>query len=239
MISVICPFNNYKILRDCLLKSIENQDEYFETILVDSKQYGFKSAADAINYGCNKAKGDYLLIVHQDIVFESRDVLSKLLELCNGLEFGVVGVAGIEEKTKKMFTKIIHGDDRIKAGNDSFTKAMSALSLDECLLLIKREIFERYSFSNIGNTWHLYGTDYVLTTRKNGLKAFIVPLDDVWHKSDGKSLSDDYFDAIQQLAKSNREHKVIYTCFGFWPTNPTLLSLKCKYRRIRFKKRGL
>ena len=64
MISVICVYNNKKILDNCLLKSIKNQTTKVELILLDNREGRFKSAAEALNFGGEQANGKYLMFVH-------------------------------------------------------------------------------------------------------------------------------------------------------------------------------
>lgn len=56
MISIICVYNNDKILNECLKESLQLQKQIeYETIFVDSRKYKFHSAAEALNYAGNLA----------------------------------------------------------------------------------------------------------------------------------------------------------------------------------------
>ena len=68
MISIVCVYNNKEILNKYLIKSLESQTEDYELILLDNTQNKFNSAAKALNNGGRKAKGDYIMFVHQDVV---------------------------------------------------------------------------------------------------------------------------------------------------------------------------
>lgn len=67
MISVVCVYNNEKTLKSVLLESLERQTVEYELITLDNRDGRFKSAAEALNYGGAKAKGDYIMFVHQDM----------------------------------------------------------------------------------------------------------------------------------------------------------------------------
>ena len=67
MISVVCVYNNNTTLRSTLLKSLAKQTAEFELITLDNTANRFKSAAEALNYGGSKAKGAYIMFVHQDM----------------------------------------------------------------------------------------------------------------------------------------------------------------------------
>lgn len=71
MISIVCVYNDEKILNDFLLKSLKAQTVEYELIKIDNTQNRFKSAAEALNYGGKKAKGEYIMLVHQDVDLSS------------------------------------------------------------------------------------------------------------------------------------------------------------------------
>ena len=83
MISLVCVYNNNDILNEYLFKSLEDQTAKFEFIPIDNTGKKFASAAQALNYGGEKAKGDYILFAHQDVNFCSLSWLEdaeKILE---------------------------------------------------------------------------------------------------------------------------------------------------------------
>ena len=71
MISVICVYNDHDVLDEYLLGSLEKQESSYELILVDNTPNKFKSAAEALNYGGNKANGKYIMFAHQDLELTS------------------------------------------------------------------------------------------------------------------------------------------------------------------------
>ena len=77
MISVVCVYNNEKILRDYLLKSLEGQRSEFELIKIDNTQSTYRLAAEALNYGGKKARGTYIMFVHQDVDLSSHSWLKN------------------------------------------------------------------------------------------------------------------------------------------------------------------
>ncbi|RHB86911.1 glycosyltransferase family A protein [Streptococcus lutetiensis] len=236
MISVITIYNDKNVLENTLLKSIAAQENCeYETILVDTYSQGFTSASSALNFGASLAKGDYLVFIHQDVKFEENDTLNIIEEFCKQNEFGIAGVAGLSFQ-KQSISKIYHGKNRILASKkNDFNLPVEAISLDECLLIVPKKSFD--GFSDLGDTWHLYGTDYTLKMKNKGKNALIFPIT-LWHKSDGISLNLNYFDSIKSLCHLYRKEKVIYTLFGYWPTNPLKLNIKVLYRKFRFKKWG-
>ena len=242
MISIICVYNNDKILNECLKESLKLQKQIeYETIFVDSRKYKFHSAAEALNYAGNLANGEYLIFLHQDIVLVD-NTLSEIYDYCKNNQFGIMGVAGAKYDYGEIvdYSKIVHGLKKKNAStNDDFRGPLQVDTLEECLLVIPREVFHRYKFTEYYNTWHLYGTEYCLKMKNVNQKILVVPVY-LWHKSSGASLNLNYFDAIKALAKEYKNKtKIIVTLFGGWPTNCILINLKCFYRKIRFKVKGI
>lgn len=236
MLSLICSYNNRELLEDTLLKSLKEQSyTNYEIILIDSKAKGFLSASSALNYGAEKAKGNYLIFIHQDVYFTDKDILSKIDYFCAHNEFGIMGVAGVslENNNRQFYSNVVHGSEK-KPSGAKFESVKETVSLDECLLVIPARVFNDYKFTDFGNTWHLYGTDYCLKMKQNSLKAYIAPLN-LWHLSSGASLNECYFDTIKKLCRTYNENEIIYTAFGTWPTKMIYLTLKCAWRKFRLK----
>ena len=95
MISIVCVYNNKEILENYLLKNLSTKSVEYELILIDNTNGKFKSAAEAINYGGKKAKGNYLMFVHQDVNLSSPSWLMDVESILKNLDnLGVAGVAG-------------------------------------------------------------------------------------------------------------------------------------------------
>ena len=78
MFSVVCVYNHRKILHDCLLKSLKAQTVDYELILIDNRKKRFRSAAQALNYGGKRARGQYIMFIHQDMILKSEKVLQDI-----------------------------------------------------------------------------------------------------------------------------------------------------------------
>ncbi|MHA1727880.1 MAG: glycosyltransferase [Promethearchaeota archaeon] len=179
MISVVCVYNNEKILRKFLLKSLEKQSTDFEPILLDNRKGEFKSMAQALNYGGLKSKGDYILFANQRIWLDSKSWLEDAEIILNSLsDLGIVGISGESEQ-------IGAGGNRSKWALTNFffdpkgfvQKPEEVQTLNECLLIVPRTIFNKYKFDSKnfdGN--YLYGADYCLSLKCFGLKAYVIPL---------------------------------------------------------------
>ena len=130
-------------------------------------------------------------------------------------------------------------DKKLAATNHDFKNLLEVDTLDECMLIIPKNIFDSHEFAEYYATWHLYGVEYCLKMKKIKQKIYVAPVY-LWHKSNGVSLNLNYFDAIRKLAQIYRKDvKKIVTFFGIWPTNNILINIKYFYRKMRFKVKGI
>jgi hypothetical protein len=237
MFSIICVYNNKKILDEMLLMSLSNQTKEFELILLDNYQNKFKSATEALNFGGKLAKNDYLMFVHQDIDFLDDNWLENAetsLKLIPGL-----GIAGVAGKTKDgCITNIEHGDPPKPAGTIQITQVEPVQTLDECLLIIPKPIFDIVHFDEkVCDDWHLYGVDYCLTAKKMGYEVCVLPMI-VFHRSAGQSLSKSYFKTLNEIQKKWRDDfSILYTTMGDWKTQ-TPLYFQSQYYYLLFNYAG-
>lgn len=80
-ISLITVFNNQSMVDEMINSAKRQNDAVTEFIMIDNRNNKFNSAAAALNYGVEKASGDVLVFLHQDIEFLSDDVLKKFIIL--------------------------------------------------------------------------------------------------------------------------------------------------------------
>ena len=216
--SIICVYNNKDILEKYLIKSLDKQTEEYELILLDNRKNKFKSAASALNFGAKKAQGDYLVFAHQDICFSDENwIKNTIIQLKDLDNVGIVGVAG------KTVDSLVRGN--IKQGLEpvdvtpfKISKAKKASTLDECLFIIPKDIYNKYSLNEDTCTdWHLYAVDYVYNIKNHGLDAYIIPTT-LEHRSKGASMSETYYTTLPKLQKKYLKRGLIRTCMGDWFT---------------------
>lgn len=230
MFSIVCVYNNKEILNEWLLNSLGMQNvKDYELIILDNTKGQFKSAAEALNVGGKKAKGSYIMFVHQDLKLIDGDWLRKAERYVESIgDLGIAGIAGMSNfedvNGERGRNVIFHGTDRKPWGNP-ISAAMEVQTLDEQLLIIPRNVFDVLKFDEIScNGWHLYGVDYALSVGNLGLKAYVLPLS-VWHWSMGSPLDQRYFHTVRKIAKKHKHIKMIYTPPGYWPNNSFYLCL--------------
>ncbi len=232
MMSIICVYNNEDILEEYLIKSLNYQSEEYELILVDNRLGQFTSASSALNHGAEEANGDYFVFAHQDIYLPDKDWIKntcKTLENLNNT--GVVGVAG------KTIDSIVRGN--IKQGLDpvdvspfKISTPEEALTLDECLFIIPKEVFRKHELNeDICDDWHLYCVEYVYRIKEEGYCAYLIPTN-LEHRSKGASMSEGYYTTLPKLQKKYFKKGLIRTCMGDWFT---FIPITIQRRVKRFK----
>jgi hypothetical protein len=238
VISIVCVYNNKDIFNDWLLKSLKHQTVEFELITLDNNKNSFKSAAEALNYGGKKAKGDYLMFVHQDVDLSSNTWLEDVEKMLDSIpNLGIAGVAGVSEEEHlvgmRLRTKIIHGVPPVPAGGQSvFQNPEKVQTLDECLVMVPKSVFNVLTFDEEAYTdWHLYAVDYCLSVRKLGFDVYATPMF-VYHRSTGVLIETifqiilslgpypkGYYQALGKLLKKHKNQvKQIYATTGTWST---------------------
>lgn len=236
MISVVCVYNNEKILNDYLLKSMKNQTVDYEPILLDNTKGKFKSAAEALNHGGRGAKGNYIMFVHQDVDLCSNTWLEDVEKMLDSIpNLGIAGVAGKIDETGVM-TNIKNGNPPILAGKFQINKPTKVQTLDECLIIIPKSLFNVLQFDDkVCNDWHLYGVDYCLSAKKMGFEVYVIPMN-IYHLSTGTtnksslqvilalgSLPGGYYKTMKKLLNKHKNSKQIYTTCGNWNTSWPLI----------------
>jgi len=220
MISVVCVYNNKEILEEFLLKSLKKQAVEYELFLMDNRKGKFKSAAEALNKGAEKAKGKYIMFVHQDIDLLSKDWLKNAEDMVDLLEnVGISGVAGRSKDKGWAITNIKDGIPPSIVSPEEITEPLIVQTLDECLIIIPRPVFEKYKFDEVTcDDWHLYAIDYSLSIKKEGYEVYVIPMH-AYHRSKGYSFSESYYDILEKILKKHRsEYRFILTTVGDWIT---------------------
>lgn len=220
MISVICVYNNKEILENFLLKSLDEQNYDYQLILVDNSSNKFESAAQALNYGANKAKHSYLMFIHQDILITDDNWLEELENSLNSLDkLGVAGVAGKIPKYQSVVTNITQGIPPHPVSPCQITEPKQAQTVDECLFIIPKSVYNEIQFDeDTCHDWHLYGVDLCLEAKELDYNVYILPLS-VYHRSPGHSMSSEYDITLQKLLKKHRKYfRIISTTMGEWTT---------------------
>jgi hypothetical protein len=234
MISVICVYNDRAALERMLLPSLRRQSAKFEEILVDNSGGRYPSAAAALNEAGERARGDYLMVVHQDISFEDEGFLDAAEKSLGALgPFGAAGVAGRGPDFEDPLTAISCGDPPWRPGL-LIAAAAEVQTVDECLFFVPAGGFARLRFDEAACAgWHLYAVDYCLSAREGlGLRTFVLPLV-VHHYSNGV-LDGAYWRSLESVLRKHRGSAPrLYTTVGVWASDFPALRV-AYYRAERY-----
>ena len=250
MVSIVVVYNNKQSLDEILLPSLKNQTSEFELIPIDNTKGQFKSAAEALNYGGAKAKGKYIMFVHQDVDLCSNTWLGDTEKILDSIpNLGIAGVAGVSEigrRNEERGRNIIEHmeDHRVWDWGHTIKEPERVQTLDECLVIIPKSVFSELQFDEkTCNDFHLYGVDYCLSSKRLGFHVYAIPMF-IYHKSGGffpkksivqilksrGSLPTPYYQTLGKLIKKHKNHyKRIYTTCGYWSTSQPVTLQKIKH----------
>ena len=221
-ISIICVYNKPDVFQNILKKSLAEQDYPYELIGVDNSSGQYSSAAKALNYGASQAKGDIYIFVHQDVSFEETDSLRRLFEIFmnNTIVGDIVGIVGIgyDENGQPRIIAGSHADFLgEKVGSKGFQEDFTyAESVDEFLLIMKRETFDRHSFNERAcNGWRFYAVEQCMNARSKGHNVYVINAD-IKHHSPGKIDSGFYWARFRLSLYHPFYGRVITTCCDFY-----------------------
>jgi len=217
-ISIICAYNDRQKLTDYLIHSLNQQDGPFESLMIDNTRGDFTSAAGILNETARKAKYEYLMFVHQDVALDSNTWLANVQRDLGSLyRLGAAGVAG---KSKHgLATSVSHGNPPFFVGPKRLLRPAQVQTLDGCLIIVPRKIFEGISFDETtSNGWYLYVVDYCLDLTRLGYNIYVLP-HQIYHESMGPYDCSVYEKARKNIIEKHRTHtKMIYTTVGDWKT---------------------
>jgi hypothetical protein len=257
MISIICVYNNESVLNNWLLCSLKNQSAKFEMILIDNRDGKYKSAASALNWGGNKATGEYLCFVHQDVHFCRNSDLETIEYLLSTLgNLGVAGVAGMSTNgstvQQSQRNVIIEHEDPPEFWGNPITEPEIVQTVDECLFVVPKKIFNILPFDEeTCNSWHFYAVDYCLSLISMGFSVYALPVP-IHHQSLGFSQKFsvnvnsckyvlDFYKSLSRLLKKHKTHfRKIYTTNGIYRTDifPMVQDLKRIRQIVSSKKKN-
>ena len=199
MVSIICCYNN-KEQYNIMIKSLVSQNVNYEVIGIDNCNNRFTSASRALNFGASHAKGEILVFLHQDIVFNSSSSLEKFIKVISDYD-AIVGLYGASRKS------IVFKD------NYNIVD-----SLDECCIGMNRLIWEKYKFNeSICDDWHLYSVELCIRAKLDG-RLIVTGNFDISHLSVG-NVNEAYMATFKKLIKEYKNIGWICTTCKSMPTN--------------------
>ncbi len=179
-------------------------------------------AYQGLNLMMSHARGEFLILCHQDILF-NEDKLSKLEKCLDDLEkmdknWAVAGNAG-GVHLKKYAKYFVNGRNEKEIVGSFPTKVSS---LDENFLILKTQA--QLSFSKNLAGFHFYGTDICLVAEFLGYNCYVIDFL-LTHKGKG-NMDASFFklknDIIKKYEQTKKSRLVQTTCDRFYVSNSPL-----------------
>lgn len=238
--SLMTIYNKENVLNECLIKTLKKQDKItYEIKYINNQDNKYRSAKEGFLSEIDNLKGEYIVFLHQDIVFNNVDTLKKIYNYLREIEkFGIVGIAGVNNKI--ILSNITHGPDNIEVTKNKIFVPTKCETLDECLYIIKNEKKYIDEFKKmIGDGWHLYAVEYCIRMKLIGEDVYVIP-SNIYHASSGASFDDSYYIQLKKISRHYKKNiKKINTTMGFWFTNNIKLNFQIFIRKLKVRIRKL
>ncbi|MHA7131820.1 glycosyltransferase [Algoriphagus namhaensis] len=194
MISFVILSTNKTVLNSCLNSVKELCGIEHEFVIIDNSSSRL-SIFEGYNLGASLAKYEYLVFVHEDVVFRTSDFGSRLVTYFNNLlNCGVLGVAGSNyvpispsdwwiSDRRYLFFSYYQGDHFLcSSGN---TAPRQVFVLDGLFFAVRRSIWKEFKFDEDLKGFHGYDTDFCLKVCSKYFNYYISDIL-VSHRSEGK-----------------------------------------------------
>jgi hypothetical protein len=166
--------------------------------LILENSAGEWNSYSAIRHFIKNGKGDFIVILHDDISFNSvqYNQLVKEIQRVTNIDpkASLFGVAGISIDRHRGVGHFYDGQGEHNLG---FHKSGQVDSLDECLLVIKKGV--GINVSDELNGYHFYGSDLCVNARQKGLSCYVIDFP-ITHFSTG-NINGSFFEAREEFEK--------------------------------------
>lgn len=220
LVSVVIPnWNGKRFLKDCLESLLKQDYPNLEVIISDNgstddsvvyirenfpsvrivenkKNLGF---GGGVNAGIRAAKGDYIVILNNDMIFDRR-CISELVKAAES--DGRIGIVGAMSLDAREPSKIQNVDgSRLRGVLEFFELSgkkeyeedrgqyKELIDVEACNGLVKREVFDRIGLYDEGYFFMYEETDFGYMAKQAGYRIVINPKAKIWHIGAGTSSS--------------------------------------------------
>ena len=225
-VTFLCCYNNENELNCMLLPSFSKLNQgSCNLILINSKERGYRSAAQAYNRTIEQHKselGDILVFCHQDIAFDNTSFLNNIITELSHDPRQILGFAGMRDDGHVVSNLKYHESQKFITWNQLKEKTRVA-AVDECCFALTKDLFHTLRFDEkVCNHWHLYAVELCYSARRNGIPSYVLP-SEVYHKKNGDEglYCDKHFLATmwRLIRKYNKEHRCIHAPCYICSTN--------------------
>lgn len=205
-ISVVITYTNTDQLSEAK-KYLELQSVYssVELILLDNRANRFTSAASALNYGAEKAMGEVIVFMHQDVYLWDDTLLEKYYNVLRERPNAILGLAGVARDDHSRYYDFCESKDKIYRGRSSHGKLMQAITLDECLFAMRKALWQKLRFDEkTCDNWHFYSADICYANLLSNGENLILSAD-ICHESKGSAYNKSFRHSLKSMIKKYRK----------------------------------
>lgn len=215
--SIITIVNDDEVYTNCLLSSIKREGRQdVEYIPIYNYENNF-TASIALNFGINAMRGEYAILVHQDV-----SIVEGFFRLLDNLlkpPIMVLGASGVELScsageigewggfiNNNHIVGVVYSDDEQTPYWNGKRDILKVHCLDEILIVVHRDV--RTRFDNKIRGFHFYGVDFCLQARKDGYDIYSAGLPIIHHARHSQSIIKDrsYWKTLRQLYDKWKSH---------------------------------
>jgi hypothetical protein len=215
---IILNWNGKRFLKDCLGTLLRQDYPNFEVVFCDngstddSVEYVRKNFSSVkvvenkknlgfsvgINPGIRAAKGEYVVILNNDMIFHRRDCISELVKAAESdKRIGVVGAMFLDAREPKKIQEMELKFPRVMDFLGWFSKKeeyeedhgqyKELIEVEACNGLTKREVFDKVGLYDEGYFFTYEELDFCYRARQAGYRVVINPRAKLWHVGRGTS----------------------------------------------------
>lgn len=229
-------FHVYSVVNDSvvLARDLQSSPEIANGSVPLSVFWNERSASEAYARAIVGASVDFLVFAHQDIYLPGGwfDRLARHLDRLDQIDanWAVAGSFGVKHDANYVGHLWDAGLGCLFGG--PFLEPIRVASLDEVVLIVRRS--SGLSFDPQMPSFHLYGTDIVLTSETCGRSAYVIDLPVIHNTKAPRRFHKDYTVAYRYMTKKWRHQLPWPTVIVSLTTNPLPLlrrRLRTRYNR--------
>lgn len=230
--TLVCCYNKPEIYEQ-MAEDVGRQSEQIEMIAIDNRENKFSSNAEAYNSVLGEISTEYVIFLHQDILFNDETTIERFIDDCKNVgAFDIVGVVGKKRGCPYGLGNIIGGLNKKRAVKGEIFGMQNCDTVDECFFGGRTECFKKFPFSEkLCNGWHLYAIERCIAALVRGDKVY-VSNSNLIHISGGKT-DHSYNLMLYRISKhySGEIDYIATTCEDI-STKPVVRELK--YLKLEF-----